>query len=423
MGKGKTKPLPKKKALPISLGDLDVDKGWPSIDGLFKILDSWAKTQPAVGQHITSIEAYDVVNSILSDEMEMGGFRGSKNGTGKLKSLLSKKKLSEVEKDLDVYFDSLPRRYDFFFYTPQLSHLNLGFKQITSDFSTVECVSKDSTERIARIMAKRLGSAPEEHEEGIPYGFHFRVAASGFAKRKSSNSASALALRRFKHLFVGLLVEKKIKIGWSGSSWGDSDGFLYVVDRLTPSTVNKVEISESLRKLLATIRLPRKPGEQPPPVANTLSGLLAAKKGTSENFEQPISSGLKVLLDYSISGDEVECIRTSAEWLFDAKLNQDDISLKVMQIAASAEAVLAEGKKIEHVTKTLSDRCAYLLGYNAHQRADIRQGFTKFYNVRSSLVHGRSRQLTSEDKDVVLWAEYTVEAIIRRELRYLAKGE
>ena len=113
----------------------------------------------------------------------------------------------------------------------------------------------------------------------------------------------------------------------------------------------------------------------------------------------------------------------ASEWLFDAKLNDQDPSLIVMQIAAAAEAVLAEGKKIEsNVTKTLADRCAYLLGSNAHGRENIRKWFSDFYELRSQLVHGRSRFLSTKVQNLIDWAEGIVEAIIKKEMRFLPKS-
>lgn len=155
--------------------------------------------------------------------------------------------------------------------------------------------------------------------------------------------------------------------------------------------------------------------------SNSFEGLLGNKLETTDQFIEKVSTGLSILLDANEMDDDIKCIRTSSEWLFDAKLNEDDPSLKLMQLAAAAEAVLAEGKKIEsQITKTLSDRCAYLLGYNAKQRDKIRKSFSDFYNIRSSLVHGRNRLLSQKDQNIIYWTESIIESIIKKETLYLA---
>src|SRR5690606_17202722 len=150
------------------------------------------------------------------------------------------------------------------------------------------------------------------------------------------------------------------------------EGRLFVADKKKPAMIQEIEIPENFRRFLGRVKLPPKKKAQP----SLFGDLLKDKSEATDQLIEGVSNGLSILLDSSETDEDIECIRTSSEWLFDAKLNEEDPSLKVMQLAAAAEAVLAEGKKIEiQVTKTLSDRCAYLLGYNAKQRAYIRKSF------------------------------------------------
>lgn len=344
---------------------------------------------------------------------------GKRTATGKLSEVLGVKSTSNLEKELSSYLLALPHPYWFFFYCPQLSHSQLGFRYLNSDICTVECLQRDRKLTLKSLALFGQGKEKEpDHTNGIPHGFHFRISSSGFARKEYLNSAAVSAIRKFKHLLIGLLIDKKIEIGFSGSPFGTTDGRLFLVDRKMPSRVQEVEIPENFRRFLGRVKLPPKQEVQP----SLFGGLLKDKPETPDQFIEKVSNGLSILLDSSETDEDIECIRTSSEWLFDAKLNEDDPSLKVMQLAAAAEAVLAEGKKIEsQVTKTLSDRCAYLLGYNAKQRANIRKGFSDFYNIRSSLVHGRSRLLSQKDQNMIDWAESIIESIIKKETMFLAR--
>ncbi|MFZ3229677.1 MAG: hypothetical protein WA160_05705 [Pseudobdellovibrio sp.] len=414
--KPKKKQSPSKRAVSISLKQLEVTKGWFSVNGLFDAIKPFATEYLIDNPFINRIEVYDLCSSWINAELESLDLRGNEKATGNLADIIGTKKTANFEKTLLKYLNSIPHEYWFFFYCPQLSHKKLGFRHLNSNFSSIECFSRNYQATLKSLLDSKYLQNRHVVQENISNGFHFRILASGFATKEYLNSASVLATRRFKHLFIGLLVEKKIEIGFASSPFTVNEGQLFIVDKINPSDVQKIEIPENLRKFLGRVKIPKKEEVSPSP----LGELLNIHIDRTDYFLEKVSGGLKILLDSDENSDDIECIRTASEWLFDAKLNEDDPSLKVMQLAAAAEAVLAEGKKIENnITKTLSDRCAYLLGYNAKQRGNIRASFSKFYEIRSSLVHGRSRVLLQKDQHIVDWAESIVESIIRKETTFL----
>lgn len=81
------------------------------------------------------------------------------------------------------------------------------------------------------------------------------------------------------------------------------------------------------------------------------------------------------------------------------------------------EAILGDDKLKEGITKSLADRCAYLLCPTAKSRKERRELFEQLYDHRSKLVHGRRTKL-GEDAEVSLFlGRRILKEILKKELR------
>lgn len=114
----------------------------------------------------------------------------------------------------------------------------------------------------------------------------------------------------------------------------------------------------------------------------------------------------------------VSVIRAAVDWAFESNIN-DNETFAVIQACIGLEAILGEEAGHGSLTKTLGDRCAYLLGKSFKKRSTIRKNFTELYKVRSKLVHGRRAVLRGSDKWALNYSRILLNAAIRKELMLL----
>ena len=117
-------------------------------------------------------------------------------------------------------------------------------------------------------------------------------------------------------------------------------------------------------------------------------------------------------------------IKTAIEWAFDSEINEND-TVSFLQICLGLEAIL--GYELDHkeqpLSKTLADRCAYLIGMNIQERKRIKDDFKKLYDLRSKLVHGRAVRLHDNEKVYLNWGKEILNRVILKEMEYLKLDE
>jgi hypothetical protein len=120
--------------------------------------------------------------------------------------------------------------------------------------------------------------------------------------------------------------------------------------------------------------------------------------------------------------DEAIAIRTAMEWAFDSRIGQNE-TIKFLQICIGLEAILGDDKTAEAITKTLADRCAYLVGSDMRERRAIRSSLESLYKARSKIVHGRRSALEPQDAGLLRWGRKTLLAAIAKELECFVKSK
>jgi hypothetical protein len=103
------------------------------------------------------------------------------------------------------------------------------------------------------------------------------------------------------------------------------------------------------------------------------------------------------------------------EWAIDASATENQ-TIRFLQICIALEAILGEEAPSEGLTKTLADRCAYLVSKDIRRRRAIREDFQKLYGARSKLVHGRRRSLHAAEAVLLEWGERLLQEVIDREI-------
>ena len=91
------------------------------------------------------------------------------------------------------------------------------------------------------------------------------------------------------------------------------------------------------------------------------------------------------VLNIEFARDGVPLARAT-RWLFDSRANPDT-AMGFMQLAICVEVLLGTSIENEGITKTLSDRCAYLIANSAMERDSLIKEFRDIYQLRSKIVH------------------------------------
>lgn len=121
----------------------------------------------------------------------------------------------------------------------------------------------------------------------------------------------------------------------------------------------------------------------------------------------------------SSKNEAVTRIRTAAEWAFDAYLTENPV-LALIQTSIGFEAIYGDENDGENVTRTLADRCAYLICKSIKERKVVKEKFRKFYSARSKVVHGVVNTLNDDDEQSLHWGRLALQASIVREIAHLA---
>ncbi|HET7788929.1 MAG TPA: hypothetical protein VFL36_23345 [Myxococcales bacterium] len=126
------------------------------------------------------------------------------------------------------------------------------------------------------------------------------------------------------------------------------------------------------------------------------------------------------MLQNIMNGDDDDADRSpimaAAEWGFESHASKNQTTA-FLQLCIALEAVLGDDADTERLTKSLADRCAYLLGGTRSVREDIRKRFRTLYEHRSKLVHGRSMRLPKAAVESLQWGRSALNQVLRREVQ------
>ena len=90
-----------------------------------------------------------------------------------------------------------------------------------------------------------------------------------------------------------------------------------------------------------------------------------------------------------------------------------------MQLCIGLEAIFGDFTFETGLTKTLADRCAYVVSKSIKERKTIRDRFQTLYKIRSKIVHGKTLTLDRNDEGYLLWGRQILKKAIWKELEKL----
>ena len=90
-------------------------------------------------------------------------------------------------------------------------------------------------------------------------------------------------------------------------------------------------------------------------------------------------------------------LKLAGRWMFDAWANSSDPVMRFMQFAIAMEVLLQSDPGDSGLTKTLANRCAYLIATSTDEREAIRKEFPKLYSLRSKIVHNGTDRFSRDE--------------------------
>lgn len=176
-----------------------------------------------------------------------------------------------------------------------------------------------------------------------------------------------------------------------------------------PDSATEIQIAEDLRSAFGAVRY------EPRHRVVGLLGLMS-DESTVLSPEESITGALQqysALLHAKESNDDAIRVLTGLEWAFDASMTRNETQA-LLCACIGIEAILGKSKETS-ITEKLADRCAFLLGKGARERNEIADLFRKIYDVRSEVVHGRSRRLKPDQRARLHDATGLLRRILSRE--------
>ena len=119
-------------------------------------------------------------------------------------------------------------------------------------------------------------------------------------------------------------------------------------------------------------------------------------------------------------GLEAEKIKLAGRWLFDSYAGGNQL-MSFLQAMVVLEIILGDKAASDKIGlgELLRNRCAYLLGKSAQERADIMAEFGRIYEVRSAIVHRGKSLIRATERPLFFKLRSFAQQVIRAELLLL----
>lgn len=233
--------------------------------------------------------------------------------------------------------------------------------------------------------------------------FFIDLKISGCCSGSKDDNASSQALSKIRCLLYALLCEDLV-IAPFGSDYYNNLYFSSPID-LPPRVKAFESNSEKVYSILIDGNLHHYINNIYPS-----DGLFeAAKSNDIEKIKLIFRNPANFI--YQESNDLMP-IKSAMNWALQA--NYEDNSIQsFIQISIAFEALFTEGT--DYITKTIANRCAYLLGKTRFERNEIINDFVEFYNTRSKIVHGKLSLLEPEHFRQLKWGREMIFSAIKKE--------
>lgn len=397
------------------LGHCNIDDGWPvfdSVDARLRALGNELVKHNS--PHLVESDAFIIFYDLVVEALPKATESATKL-TGALSTLLTKDAYSALESKLLKYIQSIPRSYEVLLPIPN-SKLPLATVEFAPNLGLrIDHLDKNGKSRGKLLSALSQGWDPEL-TLGRPYLY---LEARGYIRKSLDGQTARSALSALKivlqqGLARGIFtissrpnVVAGLSLLGSNTHYSIEKARLLCLDKHAEPRPNfYVDLPLDASRLIQKLEFST--------VNKTLTA--AAEKNTLkttlvEQFRLP------ALLATSTT-PESSRVRAASEWCFDSYASESQ-TLAFLQVCIGLEAIFGEDSDSEALTKTLANRCAYLLGTSVKERSSIRDKFLALYKARSKIVHGNVLSLAASERGHLEWGRIVLEYAIAKELRHL----
>jgi hypothetical protein len=337
---------------------------------------------------------------------------------------------------------SLPRTYVFYLPLRGLSSIGATEVTIAPDVAVIDTTGRKEIDGVPVLdpqlsetqtsMALPIGDlvATGGEEKAVLGGNsrYLRIRSNGYCTTTDlKQTASARAFSTAKQFLVFSLADGVLKDGYQS---GRPPLFAQILEVGEDRLQGQIELPVSvIRQIDRYVWNENAIAESP---TNALFGLgllgmarglsIADKDQTSERaarverIQKRLERTAKVLAAAQDSEDAM-ALRAAAEWYFDSNAEENQ-TISFMQMCIGFEALFGTQREGESVRQTLADRLSFVTGKGRPARRDIAKKFGQLYQVRSTIVHGRTSRLSERDREFLRWGQVHLLEAIAAELRW-----
>lgn len=267
------------------------------------------------------------------------------------------------------FFTSLPYCYNVYFELPS-AKVGVEFCAHIADGVELLNVSRDLVRGVSRT------GLPDENILCI------RISLSGFISSVSSISFDK-AVKIIKALLERAIAAGVLQIPmWTSRSSSAGGALVHKLSEgKTIQSREVIELPYDVSSMLNKLEL----------------GQGLKRIELSEAIETSVSEamiGFRTI--FSGSNAVYDNLLAACEWGFDAMAETSN-PMKAVKICIGLESIYGERNEEGGITRSLVDRCSFSLAKTAEQRASIATKCRHLYSLRSKVVHGVARSLTSDE--------------------------
>jgi len=394
-----------------SLKNCDIAESWPVYNSLSAHVQALAnELLKHKSQWLTEIDVFSIFYNLVYERLQETGKEDAQLN-GQLIELLGEESLLQLGQQIVDFLVSIPRTYDIYLQLPAIS-VSLESIAVSNAFSIITFEDRNDVPG-----GRNMGLFGFPGTKLEPKEFYFKASVSGYCSKNLDNTTVRMALSWFKIAIQQGIAKALFKAKESNSAGLGLLGVLthYTVPKAKLVCVDKasggerivtVELPLEVSKLLGSLDFDTS--------SKSIAGAIESKQTASflnGYFRLPAS-----LMETNAS--EANRIKSAIEWCFDSYAT-DNTTMSFLQTCFGLEALFGDDVETDGVTRTLADRCAYLVSTNIKGRTTIRENFRQLYSIRSKIVHGNSTSLAPEQRHLLSWGRTILEYAIFKELKHL----
>lgn len=328
--------------------------------------------------------------------------------TKKLAEVLSQQEVENYKDNFMSFLSQLPKEYNVYFKLPSSDLFDLTLVEVTEEISIVRVPSKNKSNK--DNISSMLGSYYRDDDNG---GIYVKIKSNGYANGFNTSAVQA-AFQKFKYFIYiawlkGCYNNKYSYVSALHAYHEDSEGSDRRIDFKLPYDAQEFAKKLELKKdvLIMPVGLFGSLSDEPRPL-------------DTQALKRHLGDGVQYLLRSSEDDEETIQLKAGINWAFDALINQNE-TFSFVQACIAIEAILGSSNPDESLTKSIINRCVYLLGESVSERKALAEDVREIYKIRSKIVHGSRKKLKNKEIQYFNKAREILNKIIVKEIARLEK--